>query len=436
MEKIVNGFLWLRRRSFFRVAQRTFMILMPVATLGAFFEFINSSIFSPNSLIYNLLNFDYTMSDQVWNLGDAISSGLVSVTLGLFGLYATYFSAVYTARLYHRDATVAGISAVIVLTFYAYMINADNYGKLRNMSYLKMLGFHNLLFAMIIGYLVGQVFHFLGNRYVHVKLENVVAVRSRTLNSLLPAGISVLLGVIFSTLIYYFKINLVEFNYMTKLAEQARSSNNVLIVVFLTILILALSWLGIDGPLLALTATISDGSAVANMNYALRHGDSMNLPYKFLGSSLIRGYGIMGTGGVILALAVVLLLFTNSRQIETIVKWNLLPIIFNSPFGLIIGLPMILNPLFLLPLIFIPAINEFLAVAAISIKLIPTPAYPVLSGTPGILTSFLGTNGNWSSFFFTLLLFLLDIALLIPFVYIGIKVNERLKEYDETATIF
>lgn len=436
MEKIINAFLWLRRRSFFRVVQRTFMILMPVATLGAYFEFINSSIFSPNSLVYNLLNFDYTMTDRIWNFGDAISSGIVAVTLGLFGLYAAYFSAVYTARLYHKDATVAGICAIIVVTFYTYMVNGDNYAKLQNMSYLKMLGFHSLLFTIVAGYFVGQIFHFFGRDYVHVKLEHVVAVRDRTWNSLIPAAIAVLIGMIFSGIVYYLKLKLIDLNYFNNMTEQLRSSNDIPTILGLTLATLVLSWLGINGPLITVTTSVNSGAAIANMNHALRHDSTINLPYKFLGGPLVRGYGLMGTSGVILALAVALLLFTNNREIEAIAKLNLLPVIFNSPIGLIIGLPIILNPLYLLPLILIPVINELLATIAIGLNLISPLAYPVLSGTPGILISFLGTNGNWSSFLFTLGLFILDIVLLIPFVFLGLKINERLKEYDETATAF
>ena len=36
MDKLAKWCIWLRRRSFFRVAQRTFAVLMPIATVGAF----------------------------------------------------------------------------------------------------------------------------------------------------------------------------------------------------------------------------------------------------------------------------------------------------------------------------------------------------------------------------------------------------------------
>ncbi|MCD5507474.1 hypothetical protein LOC08_09980 [Lactobacillus delbrueckii subsp. lactis] len=54
MDKLAKWCIWLSRRSFFRVAQRTFAVLMPIATVGAFFQVLQNSVFAPESFIYNL----------------------------------------------------------------------------------------------------------------------------------------------------------------------------------------------------------------------------------------------------------------------------------------------------------------------------------------------------------------------------------------------
>ena len=45
LNAITQGLFWLRRRSFFRVVQRTFVILMPVATNGIYFEILSYCFF-------------------------------------------------------------------------------------------------------------------------------------------------------------------------------------------------------------------------------------------------------------------------------------------------------------------------------------------------------------------------------------------------------
>ena len=123
VDKLANLLLKIRRLSIFRVFQRTLVMLMPIAIIGAYFQLMRNAVFSPDSFIYNVLNFDETMPDDIWYAGAFISSGMVRATFGLFGLYAAYFSARYTARLYKKDSTSVGMTAVIVIMFCAYANN-------------------------------------------------------------------------------------------------------------------------------------------------------------------------------------------------------------------------------------------------------------------------------------------------------------------------
>lgn len=433
LDAITRRLFWLRQRSFFRVVQRTFVMLMPVATIGAYFKILRDCIFSPDSLIYNLFNFDYFMSDQVWNLGNALSSGMIQVTFGIFGIYVAYFSALYTARLYHKDATMAGITSVLVITFCAYLTGNNPNTNNQLVFYSRILNINGILIAILIGYFVGQVFHWLGKDYVHNSVEHVELIQRRAWNSLLPSLVAILFGFLLGLILYFFKIRLLDSSYITDLVTQLRSSNNLLVIVPLTLLATFSWWCGVGYPLQSLTHVTNSGAALVNLNYALRHGGASHVPYKFLGSSLVQGYGLMGDAAIGLAVVIALLLYTKNKEIESITKLNLLPVTFGAKNGLAIGIPLILNPLYLLPIILIPALNELIAAAAISLNLIMPTVYPVLGGTPGVLVSFFGSNGNWPSFIFTILLFIMDILIFIPFILIGQKINEELKKYDQKA---
>lgn len=424
---------WLRKKSFFRVVQRTLVMLMPVATVGVYFKLFRDCFFSPDSLIYNILNFDNIMPDSVWDLGNVATTAMVRVTLGIFGVYAAYFAAEYTARLYHKDATMAGISAIIVILFCAYLSSDNRNNSFQVTFYSRLISVNGLLVALITGYIIGQIFHWLGKDYHHVTYENIEQIRRRAWNSLIPMAVSILLGLIFGLIIYYFDIRLLDSSMVKTMANQVRASNNLWTVIPLTMLACLLWWGGIGLPLHTLTHSSNTGAALANLNYALRHGGASNVPYKYLGTSLTASYGLMGDACIALSIAVVILLYTHNKDMERVAKLNLLPVTFGMQNGLAIGLPIILNPLYLIPVVFIPAINELIAAGAIDLHLIEPSVYPVLGGTPGILLSFFGTNGNWPSFLFTVLLFILDIILLVPFVFIGQRVGEELQKYDREA---
>lgn len=411
-------------------------MLMPIAVIGSYFKVISDVFFSPNSLIYNLFNFDYIMSDQFWDLGNSLCTGMIQVTYGLFGIYVAYFAAMYTARIYHKDATMAGLTSVIVICLCAYL-TSSNSNNSQLVFYSRILNINGMLIALIIGYSVGQIFHWLGKKYVHIKYEHVEEIQQRAWNSIFPTIVTLVLGAVLAFALYYFKIRLLDSSYIRDLSNALKNSNNIAVVIPLTMLGTFAWWCGVGYPVEAITHSSNANAALMNLNYALRHGSAANVPYKYLGSSLVQSYGLMGDAAISFALTVVFLLYTNSKQnnVEKVVKLNLLPVVFGTKSGLAVGIPLVLNPLYFIPIVFIPAINELLAAVAITINLIKPAVYPVLGGTPGILISFFGTNGDWITFIFTICLFIIDTLVFIPFVKIGYRINEELQKYDQKAEI-
>ena len=428
---LMRSIFWLRRRSFIRITQRTFVMLMPIATIGAYFKLFRDCIFSPDSFLYNIFNLDVNMSDRFWNIGSRLCSAMVQVTFGLFGIYAAYFAAMYTARIYKKDATMAGITAAVVLTFCSYLESGNSGNNSQIVLYSRILGINGVLFALIVGYFVGQIFRFLGHNYVHREGEHTEGIQRRAWKSLRPSLSAIFIGFILGMILYFFKFKILDSEFAKNLVTQLRGSNNLLIIVPLTMLANFAWWSGLGYPIISLSVTNNSGSAIANLNAVLQSGNSANVPYPFLGSSIVQGYGLMGDAAVALALTVALLLFSKNKEVEKISKLNILPVTFGAKNGFEIGIPVLLNPTYLLPIVIVPAINELLAASAISLHWIQPNVYPVLHGVPGILIPFFGTNGNWSSLIFAIILFVIDILIFIPFVKIGIKIDEELRKYDE-----
>lgn len=427
---LIRGSFWFRKRSFIRIAQRTFVMLMPIATIGAYFKLIRECFFSPDGLLYNIFNFDINMSNQIWKLGNAMCEAMIQVTFGIFGIYAAYFSAMFTARIYKKDATMAGMTSVVVLTFCSYLA-ATNLGSGQQITfYSRILSINGVLLALVIGYLVGQVFRYLGSEYVHVKNEHLEIIQQRILRSLKPTLVTLFVGFIFGFILYYFKIKLLDASFTKNLITQIRDSNDLRVIVPFTMLASLSWWFGIGFPIGSLSHASSSADALANLNTALQSGSS-HVPYPFLGSSLIQGYGLIGDTAIVFSLTIALLLFNQDKEIEKISKYNVLPAAFGMKSGFAVGLPVLLNPTFFIPVLMIPVINELLAAGAIAMHWIMPSVYPVFQGVPGILFSFIGTNGNWASFIFTILLFIVDIIIFVPFVRIGMHVNEELKKYDK-----
>ena len=429
MDKLAKWCIWLRRRSFFRVAQRTFAVLMPIATVGAFFQVLQDSVFAPESFIYNLFDFDKIMSDRFWDIGTSLSQCVVEVIFGLFCLFTVYFSASFTAKIYRKDATMAGISATTSLLVMGYLFQLGLTGRISLLSG-GYLGFQYTSFALLLGYGVGQVFHWLGADYEPVNYEHTKLVQDRAIKALKPTLVTVIGGVIIGGILYA-AISNVKANFrLSTMTSAVENSNNLLLTVPSTALASFLSWLGLEEPILRLSNVETSAAATANLTYVMRRGSIWKIPYPYLGGSLISTYGVMGGCAVVLALVVAILIWGRRKEPETVAKMNLWPLLFSSSRGFLVGLPVILNPIYVIQLVFVPVVNMLIAALAISLHIVPTPVYPILTGTPGPLVPFFATNGNWPTLIFSIFLFCLDVVLMIPAIKLDNRTKALLKDYE------
>lgn len=96
---------------------------------------------------------------------------------------------------------------------------------------------------------------------------------------------------------------------------------------------------------------------------------------------------------------------------------------------MLVGYPVIMNPILLLPFAIIPLVTQAIAWTFIRLHLMPPVVYTVPSTTPGPLIAFLGTNGNWVAFFVSALCLVVAVLIYLPFVWLSQTVNlEAIKE--------
>ncbi len=205
MEKIIfKTIVRLRRLAFFRVTYRTLMMLMPLAVVGSIFQFLWQSVFSPTSLISNIFYFDKWLPDQIFNASWYACQGVTSVIFGTFGLFTAYFSAQYTARLYQKDAQMAGVSGMLALLLCAY-----RFRDIRNFQLSFNWRFFNInsfLFALLIGFGTGLIFRFLGTDYHHRHAESAQVIKQKAFNSFRPMLATWLIGLVIGILALFKQI--------------------------------------------------------------------------------------------------------------------------------------------------------------------------------------------------------------------------------------
>lgn len=419
-EQIVEKMIKFRHTSFIRVLRRTLISLFPIALVGSIAQVISSDFLSEDGFIYNIIYLYNWLPNNVVQILRNSFQGIQAVTMQLLSLYGAYLAARYTAKFYRRDGNTAGLMSVIILLLISYRYRAGM------MTFeWKMMNAQSIIIAIIYGYFIGQIFRWKGAPVKSYYEEHVRDIQIRTVKAFKICMPLIILAVIVNVI-----LNIVSYyQWLTQATSWIQNLTSdgdqpVWVKGGLVILTTFLNWLGLIGPY-NIMSDASSGAANANFNYVLSHS-SGSVPYPFLGSTIYNSFTSFCGLALLIALAVV----AESKETHQIARSNLFPVFFGSNYGLLVGLPVILNPLLLIPFVFIPVLDMIIAALGIWIHLLPTPAYPVLSGTPGLLYAFIGSNGNWITLIFSFALFAIDIWCFVPFIKLSLEVETKNRELE------
>ena len=142
-------------------------------------------------------------------------------------------------------------------------------------------------------------------------------------------------------------------------------------------------------------------------------------------------FATFGGGGSTLSLLIAMFLFCHSNRIKSVAKLSIIPGIFGINDPVVYGLPMVLNPLLAIPLIFTPVVNIAVAWFAMSTGLVPLCNGIMLPwSTPPLISGFLLCG--WQGAALQLVLIALGVVIYLPFI--RTLDREFLKEEEDAET--
>jgi len=151
---------------------------------------------------------------------------------------------------------------------------------------------------------------------------------------------------------------------------------------------------------------------------------------------LFEVYVFLGGSGATLGLLAAIFIRSRDFGARRVAALSLAPSIFNINYLLLFGLPILLNPAFLLPFVLVPVLLLGISYVAVASGIVPLPVYQVDWITPPLINSYLAT-GSWKGV--ALQVFNLIVATLayIPFVDLAdrIKIVHRRKVFAELVGI-
>jgi PTS system cellobiose-specific IIC component len=124
----------------------------------------------------------------------------------------------------------------------------------------------------------------------------------------------------------------------------------------------------------------------------------------------------MGGSGSIIGLAILLMFFSKSQRNKELGKLGFAPNIFNISEPIMFGLPVVMNPLILIPFTITPIVIYMVSYFAMATGLVAKTAGVLVPWTmPPILGGYLATGGHISGAILQLVCLFISVAIYYPF---------------------
>ena len=416
-EKLIHLTLRIQKLLLYRIIQRTLLLIFPFALFGSFVKIIQTIVLGREGFLTDI--FPTIGNDLIYREIEDIANGLYNMSLGWVSVIAVFGAAKYSAKYFNRDDQLAGITGIS-----SFLIIDYSYSKVQPISFHpQILGMKGLLFAILWGIFIGWLFKKCSQQVPTTPNNNVL---ERTFISLKPIVFSLLIAMLISVFVNITYYSEAPGNFINSLASEYTSNNDwaqLFKTLIFSVYTLIMSFFGWSGTYSALGVEKMDVLSTVNLNYALEKHTAWNAPNPFTSSTLYHAFATFGGTGSILGLIIAILIISKDKDFQTVARWAMVPSIFNIGSGVMTGIPVLFNVIFLIPFILAPIANMLMAAVAIALHLMPPSVYPVPIGTPGPLIAFIGTNGSWRALLFSILAVIISTWIYIPFVKMAAKVK-------------
>ncbi|HEL3092420.1 TPA: PTS sugar transporter subunit IIC [Clostridioides difficile] len=398
-----------------------FIVMIPITMVGALGTLINNlPLEAYKNLMASIFGENWTTfgGDLWWG---AIGTMAVFLVIGV---------AYFLAKSYESDGLQSGLIALSI-----FFIMAPQIGKIVpeggttvveewGMIQQTYLGTAALFSSILIGLLSTEIFVRLSKvKKLTIKMpDGVPPAVSRSFAKLIPGMLTIMIFTVIGIFIKMlsngsFLTDILNTYLGAPLSNVADSLGSTMLIAF----IIHILWtVGLHGANIALPFTETILMKLGGENAALAQAGATE-GYHVLAGAFFDAFVYLGGSGMVLGL-IVALLIAGRRRKEMIVLGGP-PAIFNIGEPLIFGLPIVLNPIFMIPFVLAPVICSAVSYLAIDFGLVAPVILPKIPWvTPPILGGAMAT-GDWTGGALALFNLILSILIYIPFVIASEKME-------------
>ncbi|WP_024620001.1 PTS sugar transporter subunit IIC [Paraclostridium bifermentans] len=399
-----------------------FVAMIPITMIGALATLVN------NLPIPAYQNFMKNTFGETWTtLGGDLWWGSIA-TMALFLVVGVAYN---LAKSYDEDGLQAGLIALsifFVMSPQVANIVTEAGDKVSGWGFVPSGYISNsaLFTAIVIGLLATEIFVKLSRiKKINIKMpDGVPPAVARSFAKLIPGMLTIaifgVIGLLIKSLSGGLFLNDLLNTYLAApLKGAADSLGSTMLITFF---IHALWTIGLHGANIAMPITETLLMDLGAENAALAQAGATE-GFHTLAGAFLDAFVYLGGSGMILGLIIALII--AGRRRKDMIALGLAPSVFNISEPVIFGLPIVLNPIYMIPFVLAPVVCSAVAYLAIDMGLVmPVIAAKIPWVTPPILGGFLAT-GHWTGAALAAVNLLISIVIYIPFVIAAEKIDKR-----------
>ncbi|WP_141992542.1 PTS sugar transporter subunit IIC [Bacillus sp. B4EP4a] len=364
-----------------------FVLTMPLTLIGSIFLLIaNLPIKNWNEIMANLFGADWMVPlNQV--------TGATFDILALIAVFGIAYSYVKTSNIEAVPAGIIGIISFLILS--NSFVESPSGEVVGGVIPKAWTGGQGMITSILVGLAVGAIYTWFIKKNIRIKMpESVPSGVSNAFSALVPGFVIMLLSMfIFLICDKIQGVSMTEIIYKVLQIPMQNLSDTLPGIIIIMALISIFWWFGLHGPniVMGIMAPILTSNALANQA-VIDAGNTLAVGgnAKIVTVQLVDIYAKFGGAGITLGLIAAALLVAKSQQVNQLSKMSLVPGLFNINEPIIFGLPIIFNPIMIVPFVLVPVIAVLMTYFSIILGFIhPFTAVQVPWTTPPIISGFL-----------------------------------------------
>ncbi|MGM9975205.1 MAG: PTS sugar transporter subunit IIC [Clostridiaceae bacterium] len=428
MEKIERMFMPLANKlstnRYLNAIRDGFIAILPIIIAGSFFILINNVFIGENGYMNKWFGLEFS---GLTRYGAVIAPA----TMSIMGLMLTFTTAKALAEYYDEDTSISPSIAVVVL----FILMPVEFNSEAGIEFINT--YYTGAAAMFMAFIAAIATVELIRLLSKVKLlvismpDSVPPAISRSFNRLIPV---ILTMIFFGTIRIITDIIGMPLNDLIfKIIQTPFTSvvNSVLGLGVIYLLYMLLWGLGIHSAFIfnSILEPIYLASLTAN---AAAH-DLGNPMTSIMTKPFLDSVAFMGGAGNMIALIIAILIVSRREDYRSIAKLGLVPALFNISEPIMFGLPVVMNPILIIPMILSTFIGLIIGSVATSLGIMAHTYILIPWTTPPIISAFLATGGHVLSAVVALVILVLSVFIYMPFVAILNK--QRMMENEKSTSL-